>query len=93
MLFVPHGVPSLKAILTYYSATASVTHEGDVHVNDPLQGLGISPYFLQIFISSAVLAGVMPAFFVVSQRATFPPLNFLIVPKLILGFEMDPSTP
>lgn len=61
LLFVPHGVPSLKAILTYYSATASVTHEGDVHVNDPLQGLGILSYFLQIFILSAVLGVVMPA--------------------------------
>ena len=40
LLFVPHGTPNLRAILTYYSATANVTHEGDVHVNDTLQGFG-----------------------------------------------------
>lgn len=40
LLFLPSTSPSLKAILSYYSATANVNHEGDVHVNDTLQGLG-----------------------------------------------------
>lgn len=40
LLFVPHGTPSLRAILTYYTATGNVNSEGDVHVNDTLKGLG-----------------------------------------------------
>lgn len=40
LLFIPHGAPNLRAILTYYSATANVNQEGDVNVNDTLQGLG-----------------------------------------------------
>ncbi|KAK5098287.1 hypothetical protein LTS08_006420 [Lithohypha guttulata] len=40
LLFVPHGAPNLRAILTYYSATANVNQEGDVNVNDTMQGLG-----------------------------------------------------
>lgn len=43
LLFVPHGAPNLRAIISYYSAAASVNQEGDVHVNDTLQGLG---YFI-----------------------------------------------
>jgi len=40
LLFMPHGTPNLRTILSYYSAAASVNQEGDVHVNDPLQGIG-----------------------------------------------------
>lgn len=40
LLFIPSGVPSLRAVLSYYSATASVNQEGDVHINDTLQGFG-----------------------------------------------------
>lgn len=50
LLFVPHGNPSLRSLLSYYTATASVTHEGDVHVNDTLQGLGIFPCFHSPFL-------------------------------------------
>lgn len=55
LLFVPHGTPSLRAILTYYSATGTVNQEGDVHVNDTLQGMGkllfcpFMPYLPQRF--------------------------------------------
>ena len=40
LLFVPHGKPNLRAIISYYSAATSVNQEGDVHVNDTLQGVG-----------------------------------------------------
>lgn len=51
LLFIPHGAPSLKALLTYYSAVGNVNHEGDVHVNDTLQGMGkhIFPYCCEYF--------------------------------------------
>jgi solute carrier family 25 (mitochondrial phosphate transporter), member 23/24/25/41 len=40
LLFIPAGVPSLRAVLSYYTATANVNQEGDVHINDTLQGFG-----------------------------------------------------
>ncbi|ETN42151.1 uncharacterized protein HMPREF1541_04092 [Cyphellophora europaea CBS 101466] len=40
LLFIPAGVPNLRAVLSYYSATASVNQEGDVNINDTLQGFG-----------------------------------------------------
>lgn len=46
LLFLPGGVPNLRAVLSYYAATANVTHEGDVHINDTLQGLGKYNHFL-----------------------------------------------
>lgn len=48
LLFIPAGVPNLRAILSYYSATANVNAEGDVHINDTLQGFGKrSPFQFQ----------------------------------------------
>lgn len=44
LLFIPSGVPNLRAILSYYSATANVNAEGDVHINDTLQGFGKSTH-------------------------------------------------
>ncbi|KIV93454.1 hypothetical protein PV10_04667 [Exophiala mesophila] len=38
LLFLPSGQPSLRAVISYYSATANVNQEGDVHINDTLQG-------------------------------------------------------
>jgi hypothetical protein len=40
LLFLPSGQPSLRAVLSYYSATANVNQEGDVNINDTLQGFG-----------------------------------------------------
>ena len=40
LLFLPAGAPNLRAVLSYYSATANVNAEGDVHINDTLQGFG-----------------------------------------------------
>lgn len=42
-MFLPANQPSLRAVITYYSATANVNQEGDVHINDTLQGFGIVP--------------------------------------------------
>ncbi len=40
LLFIPAGTTNLRAVLSYYSSTATVNPEGDVHINDSLQGLG-----------------------------------------------------
>lgn len=45
-MFLPANQPSLRAVITYYSATANVNQEGDVHINDTLQGFGITPLSL-----------------------------------------------
>ncbi|RMZ85627.1 hypothetical protein DV737_g568, partial [Chaetothyriales sp. CBS 132003] len=58
LLFLPAGISNLRAILSYYSATANVNQEGDVHINDTLQGFG---YFI-----AGGMAGM------VSRTATAP---------------------
>lgn len=40
LLFIPHDGTSLRAVLSYYTATGNVNQEGDVHINDSLQGVG-----------------------------------------------------
>lgn len=47
-MFLPANQPSLRAVITYYSATANVNQEGDVHINDTLQGFGTVP---SLFVS------------------------------------------
>ncbi|KAK7905908.1 hypothetical protein LTR67_000632 [Exophiala xenobiotica] len=64
LLFLPAGRSSLRGVLSYYSATASVNQEGDVNVNDTLQGFDFLPppgYFI-----AGGLAGM------VSRTATAP---------------------
>jgi hypothetical protein len=45
LLFIPAGTPNLRAVLSYYSSTATVNPEGDVHINESLQGLGNYDHF------------------------------------------------
>ena len=45
LLFIPAGSPSLRAVISYYASTGTVNSEGDVHINDSLQGLGNSSPF------------------------------------------------
>lgn len=46
LLFLPAKSSSdLRAVLSYYSATGNLDPEGDVHINEPLQGLGIDHSF------------------------------------------------
>jgi hypothetical protein len=45
LLFIPAGTPNLRAVLSYYSSTATVNPEGDVNINDSLQGLGNYHHF------------------------------------------------
>lgn len=40
LLFIPANIPNLRAVLSYYTATTNVNAEGDVHINDTLQGFG-----------------------------------------------------
>lgn len=55
LLFIPAGVPNLRAVLSYYSATTNVNAEGDVHINDTLQGFGkLCPFQLHSLVYSLV---------------------------------------
>lgn len=63
LLFIPAGSPSLRAVISYYASTGTLNQEGDVHINDSLQGLGnLSPFqatllfdnFLITYICSSV---------------------------------------
>ncbi|KIW40178.1 hypothetical protein, variant [Exophiala oligosperma] len=58
LLFLPAGQSNLRGVLSYYSATGNVNQEGDVTINDTLQGFG---YFI-----AGGLAGM------VSRTATAP---------------------
>ncbi|KIW21017.1 hypothetical protein PV08_01596 [Exophiala spinifera] len=58
LLFLPAGQSNLRAVLSYYTATGNVNQEGDVTINDTLQGFG---YFI-----AGGLAGI------VSRTATAP---------------------
>jgi len=57
LLFIP-TTTNLRVILGYYSSVATVNQEGDVHINDTMQGLG---YFI-----AGGLAGM------ISRTATAP---------------------
>ena len=43
LLFIPATKANLRAVLSYYSSTATVNQEGDVHINDTTKGLGNAP--------------------------------------------------
>jgi solute carrier family 25 phosphate transporter 23/24/25/41 len=43
LLFIPATKANLRAVLSYYSSTATVNQEGDVHINDATKGLGTAP--------------------------------------------------
>lgn len=49
-MFLPAGSSSLHDILSYYTATGNLNPEGDVHINQPLQGLGTEHLFPSYFI-------------------------------------------
>ena len=51
LLFIPAPKANLRAVLSYYSATATVNQEGDVHINDSMQGLGTAPVPIHTLIS------------------------------------------
>ncbi|KAL1971294.1 hypothetical protein VTN77DRAFT_246 [Rasamsonia byssochlamydoides] len=40
LLFLPADSPNLRTVLSYYSATGNLNPEGDVDINETLQGLG-----------------------------------------------------
>jgi solute carrier family 25 (mitochondrial phosphate transporter), member 23/24/25/41 len=47
LLFLPEDNPNMRTVLSYYSATGNLNPEGDVHINEPLQGLGTDLSFLK----------------------------------------------
>ena len=53
---MPTPVPSLKAVLSYYSSTVSVNPEGDVHItNETVHGLGRRTFPTSLFGSFAAI--------------------------------------
>ncbi|OCK82635.1 calcium dependent mitochondrial carrier protein-like protein [Lepidopterella palustris CBS 459.81] len=55
LLFIPSTAPNLKAVLTYFSSTMKMNHEGDVQISDDtIHGLGIKQQFLNIFFGSII---------------------------------------
>ena len=56
LIFMPTPVPSLKAVLSYYSSTMIVNAEGDVHISDEtVQSLGRTTFFA-VFFGSFITA-------------------------------------
>ncbi|EAS34940.3 calcium dependent mitochondrial carrier protein [Coccidioides immitis RS] len=52
LLFLPANpthLSNMRAILSYYSATGNLNPEGDVHINEPLQGLGRESHIDNVF--------------------------------------------
>ena len=50
LLFIPANTPSLRAVLSYYSSTVTVSPEGDVHVsNETVEGLGKDAFLQNVF--------------------------------------------
>ncbi len=45
LIFIPAGTPNLRAVLSYYTSTTTLNPEGDVNINDSLQGLGKYHHF------------------------------------------------
>ncbi|KAK2759171.1 hypothetical protein FQN54_003271 [Arachnomyces sp. PD_36] len=50
LMFFPAGSSTLHDVLSYYTATGTLNPEGDVHINQPLQGLGTDHSFPSYFI-------------------------------------------
>jgi hypothetical protein len=50
LLFIPGHTPNLRAILSYYDTTATVNPDGDVHINEILDGLGTAlPFHSRLY--------------------------------------------
>ncbi len=50
LLFIPATTPSLRAVLSYFSATVTLNPEGDVQVgHEAIEGLGTEPFFFLLF--------------------------------------------
>lgn len=54
LLFLPTEVTNLRNVLSYYKATGNLNPEGDVDINDTLQGLGIGIPALSHFLLYAL---------------------------------------
>lgn len=61
LLFLPAGQSSLRGVLSYYTATGNVNQEGDVTINDTLQGFGRLRSPLFHFTSTQRLKASTPA--------------------------------
>lgn len=69
LLFLPADSPNLRTVLSYYSATGNLNPEGDVDINETLQGLGTGiPLFFNLLL--AVRSFFSSLFLVLGWRAT-----------------------
>ncbi|KAF2496392.1 calcium dependent mitochondrial carrier protein-like protein [Lophium mytilinum] len=61
LLFIPATAPNLKSVLSYFSSTLKVNLEGDVQISDDsVTGLGIIPFFLNLFFGSVISIAKTP---------------------------------
>ena len=67
LLFIPTANPNLRKIFSYYSATGTLNPEGDVHINDSLQGLGEEQQ-----IPSRISLGEFPPLFILVSPLKSP---------------------
>lgn len=56
LLFIPAGTPNLRAVLSYYASTATVNPEGDVHINESLQGFGNYNHFRTTYLYETLIS-------------------------------------
>ncbi|KAI4089023.1 MAG: hypothetical protein LQ348_002746 [Seirophora lacunosa] len=74
LLFIPASTPNLRAVLSYYTSTANVNAEGDVHVSDEAaEGIG-RRRFHSSFVQSLVATFLGPP-----RR---PTLNKITTPRV-----------
>ncbi|KAF2120832.1 calcium dependent mitochondrial carrier protein-like protein [Lophiotrema nucula] len=63
LLFIPATAPNLKAVISYFQATVKLNAEGDVQVDDSLQGMGgYKQLFLNALFGSIFLVARTPPY-------------------------------
>ena len=61
LLFMPTDVPSLRAVLSYYSSATVLNPEGDVHIaHETVESLGRNPFLKLLFGSIIAIAQPSP---------------------------------
>ena len=87
LLFIPAHVPSLKAVLSYYSSTVTVNSEGDVHISDETaEGLGTHHQFLNFLFGSIIIIAKPP-------RSKAPPQQSSSTAQVAIQVPPEESNP
>jgi solute carrier family 25 phosphate transporter 23/24/25/41 len=100
LLFLPTKSPNLRTVLSYYTATGNLNPEGDVAINEALQGLGTElPLSLRLLLSLRSL--FCSLFQVPVSKSTIAPFNLVAVGEVynaepasdmdLLALDSDPE--